>query len=327
MHPFRYVRASTPREAVALAADDRSARFVAGGTNLIDLMRAGAETPGLLIDINHLGLNQVEVRPDGLRIGALARDIACAAGVRAGYPVLAEALLAGASPQIRNTFSPAGNLLQRTRCAYFRDPSWACNKRVPGSGCAALHGLDRGHAIFGASSACSATHPSDLAVALIVLDAVVHTLGPAGSRTIPLEALHLLPGSTPERETVLEPGELIVRIDVPNSPRAARSHYLKVRERTSYAFALASAAVAIELEGAVVVSARIGLGGVATRPWRGRAAEDALVHHALDEDVIQSAAAAAVSDAVPLRQNGFKIELVRRTLARALRTVRDGAFR
>jgi xanthine dehydrogenase YagS FAD-binding subunit len=322
VQPFRYVRARTPEEAVGLAAAEPSARYIAGGTNLVDYMRAGAETPGLLIDLNHVGLDEVEVLLDGLRIGALARDIPQVPGIRMQYPVLVEALEAGASPQIRNMFTPAGNILQRTRCAYFRDSSWPCNKRAPGSGCAAVGGEDRGHAILGASSSCTATHPSDLAVALIALDAVVHTLGPRGRRSIPLESLYMLPAEDPHRETVLDHAELVVRIDVPRTPRANRSRYLKIRERASYSFALASAAVAIELSGQTVVSSRVALGGVATVPWRARGAEDALQGQPLSDSVIQHASTAALQGAVARRQNGFKIELARRTVGRALRAAR-----
>lgn len=330
MNPFSYTRAEDERAAIARVAQQPDASFVAGGTELVNWMKDGIQAPSLLVDINALPLTEIVARPEGLRIGALARmsHVAHEAVVREGYPVLAEALLAGASPQLRNMASMGGNLLQRNRCPYFRETSFPCNKRVPGAGCAALDGDHHQHAIFGASEQCIAVHPSDLAVALVALDAVVHTRTPSGERSVPIGDFHLLPGETPEREHVLEHGELIVAIEVPASPFAARSHYLKVRERASYEFALVSVAVALELADAhaggasqIVRSARVALGGVAMKPWRAQGAEDALVGKPLNQATIAAAGAAAVRGARPRRDNAFKVELTERAVIRALSTV------
>jgi xanthine dehydrogenase YagS FAD-binding subunit len=320
VNPFTYTRANDAGAAVAQVAEDPGAAFVAGATELANWMKDGIQVPTRLVDINALPLDGIEVRPDGVRIGALARmsDVAGAPAIRDVSPVLAEALLAGASPQIRNMATIGGNLLQRTRCPYFRETSFPCNKRVPGSGCAALEGEHRLHAIFGASDRCSAVHPSDMAVALLALDAVVHTRGPNGERRIPIGDLHLLPGETPEREHVLEHGELIVAVEVPRSPFAARSHYLKVRDRESYEFALVSVAAALELADGAVRSARVALGGVAHKPWRSGPAEAALVGKPFDPETIAAAGAAAVRGARPLRDNAFKVQLAERAVIRAL---------
>jgi xanthine dehydrogenase YagS FAD-binding subunit len=323
MYPFSYTRATTIDSAIALVAQQPQAAFVAGGTEMLNWLKDDVERHDLLVDINDLPLGTIEFGPNGLRLGGLARmsDVAAHPAIRAGYPVLVQALELGASPQIRNAGTVGGNLLQRTRCPYFRETSFPCNKRRPGSGCAARDGEHRVHAIFGASDACVATHPSDMAVALAALDAVVRIQGLSGQRTVSLTDFHLLPGDTPDRETVLEHGELVVGVDVPASPFAVRSHYLKVRERASYEFALVSAAVAVELVGGVVRSARIALGGVAAKPWRAHAAEAALLDQPFDAASISRAGAAAVAEARPLPDNAFKIPLTERTVIRALETV------
>jgi xanthine dehydrogenase YagS FAD-binding subunit len=320
MRAFTYQRADRVEDALAAIGPD--ARFLAGGTNLVDLMKGYVEQPLRLVDINHLPLAQiVETAAGGVRIGAMVRNSDCAnhALVRDRYPLLAQALLAGASPQLRNMASVGGNLLQRTRCPYFYDIAYAhCNKRLPRSGCDALEGYNRNHAILGASPDCIATHPSDMAVALVVLDAVVEVRGAQGTRRIPVASLHRLPGDTPERDTNLEPGELIVAVELPRSPFGARCHYLKVRDRASYEFAVVSVAVGLDLAEGTVRAARIVLGGVAHKPWRATAAEAALLGRALDGDAIRQAADASVVGARALRHNAFKVELARRSVARAL---------
>jgi xanthine dehydrogenase YagS FAD-binding subunit len=322
MQAFTYQRAGSIDDAIANAA--AGGRFLAGGTNLLDLMKGDIERPASIVDITRLPLARVTEMPDGgLRIGALVRnsDAANHPLVRKHYPLLSQALLAGASPQLRNMASTGGNLMQRTRCYYFYDTAFpACNKRNPGSGCAAREGFNRIHAIFGASVDCVATHPSDMAVALAALDAVVEVRGPKGTRRIPLGDFHRLPGDTPERDTNLEPGELILAVDLPPSPFAARSHYLKVRDRASYAFALVSVAAAIDQQNGKVRDARIVLGGVAHKPWRVQAAEQQLVGKALDRAAIDAAAKAAVGNAQPLVHNAFKVDLVRAAVSDALRT-------
>lgn len=320
MNPFSYTRLADADAAVAVVAADPEASFVAGGTELLNLMKDGLQIPSQLVDVSALPLATIEARSDGLWIGALARmsQVAREAVVRASYPVLAQALELGASPQIRNLATIGGNLMQRTRCPYFREGSFPCNKRRPGSGCAAPDGEHRKAAIFGWSERCIAVHPSDLAVALLALDAVVHTRGPRGVRSIPMADLYVLPGDTPEREHVLEHGELIVGVEIPRSAFSARSHYLKVRERASYEFALVSVAAALELADGVVRSARIVLGGVAPRPWRSEAAEEALVGKPLDGPTIAAAGVAAVQGARPLRDTAFKVQLSERSVVRAL---------
>ncbi|WP_318780844.1 FAD binding domain-containing protein [Dendronalium phyllosphericum] len=253
MQPFNYKKVGQADNAVALVAPDAAASYLAGGTSLIDLMKLNVQTPTELVDINTLPLAKIEMQGNGVRIGAMARnsDVAYDAIIQKRYPVLSEALLSGASPQLRNMATVGGNLLQRTRCYYFRDTAFPCNKRVPGSGCPAIEGYNRIHAILGGSDRCIATHPSDMAVAMVALDAVVQTRGPNGERSIPLVDFHLVPGNTPEKETVLQHGELIVAVDLPASPFAARSHYLKVRDRASYAFAMTSVAAALDMQNAV----------------------------------------------------------------------------
>lgn len=328
MRPFEYTAAASVEAAVAAAARrPGEAAYIAGGSNLVDMMTIGVAAPSLLIDINALPLGGVEVRDGGLRIGALARnsDVAAHAGVRELFPMLSEALLAGASPQLRNMATVGGNLVQRTRCPYFRDTASACNRREPGSGCAATGGVHRGHAVLGTSESCIATHPSDMCVPLAALDGTVQVTGPRGARRVPLRDLHPLPGQHPERETALEPGDLIVAVDVPPLPWAGTSRYVKVRDRASYAFALASAAVALDVEDGTIRDARVALGGVATTPWHAPAAEAALRGRPATEAAFREAADAAVDGARPLRDNAFKIDLVRRVLVRALTSVSAAA--
>ncbi len=326
MVPFKYVAASDAR-AASQAAAAPGARLLAGGTTLVDLIKLHVEQPAVVVDINAVPLAAIEELPDGgVRVGAMVRngDMARHALIRGRYPVLSEAILAGASAQIRNMATTGGNLLQRTRCWYFRDTAAACNKRTPGSGCAALEGYNRIHAVLGTSDHCIATHPSDMCVALAALDAVVRLSGPRGERTVPVTDFHLLPGDHPERESVIEPGELIVAVDIPPLAYATRSVYIKVRDRRSYAFALASAAVALDVHGGVVRAARIALGGVGTKPWRAADAERALVGQRPDPASFRAAADAALAGAVPRAFNGFKVELAKRTLVRAL--ARAGAI-
>lgn len=326
MNPFTYSRAADAQQAVQAVSQNPRAKFLGGGTNLIDLMKMGVETPPQLIDINRLPLTQVEELPGGagVRIGGLARnsDVALHELITSRYPVLSQALLAGASPQLRNQATTGGNLLQRTRCYYFYDPSFpACNKRNPGSGCGALDGFNRIHAILGQSERCIATNPSDMNVALAALDAVVRVSGAKGERTIPIGDFHRLPGETPNIDTNLQADELITAVDLPAIPFAVRSHYLKVRDRASYAFALVSVAAVLDLEGGTIRSARIALGGVAHKPWRAQKAEQALVGQKADEQTFRAAAEAELANAKAYKYNGFKIELAKRSIVRALSTV------
>lgn len=324
MEPFAYKEVQASRSAIEALAMESQAKFLAGGTNLVDLMKLGIERPKALVNINSLPLQSITVQPDGaLRIGALVRnsDLAYDERIRARYPVLAEALLSGASPQLRNMATVGGNLMQRTRCPYFYDVAFACNKRDPGSGCSALDGFNRSNAILGGSEHCIATHPSDMCVALAVLDAIVHVEGPKGGRSIRIEDFHRLPGDTPQKETDLGPAELITAVDLPDSPLAAKSHYVKVRDRASYEFALTSAAVALDLLDGTVRAARIALGGVGTKPWRSTAAEQLLIGKPATEAQYKAAAMAALQDAQPRKYNSFKVELARRTLIRALTIV------
>jgi xanthine dehydrogenase YagS FAD-binding subunit len=323
MKTFEYVRAATVREAVA-AASEPGAAYLAAGTNLLDLMKGGMIEPSRLVDISHLpGLDQIEDLADGsVRIGALVRnaELARDRNFARRFPAVAEALLSGASAQLRNAATVGGNLLQRTRCAYFYDVASACNKRDPGSGCDARGGENRLHAILGWSESCIATHPSDFCVPLVALDAVVEIEGKAGRREIPLEKFHRLPGDTPERETMLEPGEMIVAVRLPAEAArfAAHARYIKVRERTSYAFAVVSAAAALRVEGDTIAEARLALGGVALKPWRAREAEQILAGVRADASLFRRAAEAALAEAKPSGNNGFKIELARRIVVRAL---------
>jgi len=326
MHPFALSRADDAAKAIAAHAIDPQLAFIAGGTDLLGLIKDRAAHPERLLDINGLpDMGRVEALPDGgLRIGALARmsDVAADQNVRRRFPVIAEALLFAASGQLRNMASMGGNIMQRTRCPYFRDDDDApCNKRRPGSGCSARHGLNRNHAIFGWSDACVATHPSDVAVALAALDAVVIVRGPAGQRSIAFSDFHRLPGETPERDNTLDRGDLIAAIEVPASPEGRASHYLKVRDRESYEFALVSAAAAVATDGRRIRSARLALGGVAHKPWRLSVTEAALRGASLDDGVtLRSAIATSFGDARPLPHNAFKVELAQRVALRALQT-------
>jgi xanthine dehydrogenase YagS FAD-binding subunit len=320
MHPFSYLLASDVESATRLGAE-RGTRFLAGGTTLIDLMKLDVEQPIRLVDITALPMANIASLPDGgVRIGAMARnaDVAHNELVKARYPMLSQALLAGASGQLRNMATTGGNLLQRTRCLYFRDAASPCNKREPGTGCSALHGYNRQHAILGTSQQCIATHPSDMAVALVALDASVRIAGPSGDRVVPVVDFHTLPDEHPERESVLEPGELITAVDLPPLPFATRSLYLKVRDRAAFAFALAAAAVALDLRDGEIHEARVALGGVGTKPWRSREAEQALTGQPAARDTYRRAADAALAAARPREHNAFKIELAKRTLVRAL---------
>ncbi len=323
MNQFQYIRGRTPSDAPTAAAGKASSAFLAGGTTLVDLMKLGVERPTELIDINSLPLAMIETLPEGgVRIGALARnsDVAYHALIRTEYPVLSEALLSGASAQLRNMATVGGNIMQRTRCYYFRDLSFACNKRVPGSGCPAMDGFNRSHAILGTSDQCIATNPSDMNVALIALESVVRVQGPGGERTIPFEQFHLTPENTPERETVLKSGELITAVDIPASAFAKNSHYLKIRDRASYEFALASVALAIEMSGTKIATARVAFGGVATKPWRARNVEQVLTGQTPSESLFTRAAEVAVQGAKPRGENTFKVELLKRAVAKSLRT-------
>ena len=332
MRSFEYRAPATAAEAIRDGADALSA-YVAGGTTLIDLMKLDVAAPHRVIDINGLAahepaLSAITELPDGtLRIGALVRnsDLAWSTLVAGRYPVLAQALLAGASGQIRNMATVGGNLMQRTRCYYFRDTAMPCNKRVPGSGCPAMHGHNRMHAVLGTSEACIATSPGDMPVALAALGAVVRIRSVDGERTVPVTEFHVVPGDRPERDSVLRHGELITAVDVPSLPWARRSHYRKVRDRASYAFALASAAVALDLDGTTVRHARIALGGVGTKPWRSLEAERLLVGRPATPESYRAAAERALSGAVASRDNAFKIELAIRTVVRALTTVTANA--
>jgi xanthine dehydrogenase YagS FAD-binding subunit len=322
MKTFDYVKPATVKDAIA-AASEAGAAYLAAGTNLLDLMKGGVARPGRLVDISHLpDLDQIEDLPDGsVRIGALVRnaDLAHDPSFARRFPVIAEALLSGASAQLRNAATVGGNLLQRTRCAYFYDVASACNKRDPGSGCDARGGDNRLHAVLGWSERCIATHPSDFCVPLVAFDAVVEVEGKKGRREIPLDMFHLLPGDTPERESALEPGEMIVAVRLPaEAPTfAAHARYLKVRERTSYAFAVVSAAAALRIADGTIAQARLALGGVAPKPWRAREAEAILAGKRPDAALFRRAAEVALAGAKPSGDNGFKIELARRIVTRA----------
>lgn len=329
MNRFDYVRPATIPEAVAAAARPGAA-YLAAGTNLLDLMKGGVSRPDMLVDVTRLpGLDRIEHLPDGgARIGALVRnaDLAHDAAFARRFPAVAEALLSGASAQLRNAATVGGNLLQRTRCAYFYDPASACNKRTPGVGCDAKDGENRLHAVLGWSDSCIATHPSDFCVPLAALDAVVEIEGQDGRRDVALSDFHLLPGATPQQESVLRPGELIVAVRLPAAAArfAGHARYLKVRERTSYAFALVSAAVALRFDGDGIAEARIALGGVAAKPWRCDAAEAALTGGRATAEAFARAADLALAEARPSGDNAFKIELARRIVARALRLAAAG---
>ena len=327
MHSFEFSRPTDAAAAIAGAATAKTAqqgadvRFVAGGTTLIDLMKLNVETPARLIDVNRLPLDKIEVTADGgLKIGATVRnsDLANHPTVQRDYAVLSQAILSGASAQLRNMATTAGNLLQRTRCAYFRDTAMPCNKREPGTGCPAITGSNRTLAILGTSEQCIATNPSDMCVAMAALEATIHIQGSKGLRSIPIGDFHLLPGSTPNRETVLEPGDLITHVTLPRATAGSKQVYLKLRDRASYEFALASAAIVIAIADRKVTRARIALGGVGTKPWRSPEAEAALVGKSADIVNFRKAAEAAMRDAKPQSENKFKIELAKRCLTHAL---------
>jgi xanthine dehydrogenase YagS FAD-binding subunit len=331
MNSFDYVRPATIADAIAAAAEPGAA-YLAAGTNLLDLMKGGITRPNRLVDVTRLpGLDRIERLPDGgMRIGALVRnaDLAHDPDFAGTYPAIAEALLSGASAQLRNAATVGGNLLQRTRCGYFYDVASACNKRQPGSGCDALHGENRLHAVLGWSEACIATHPSDFCVPLVALDAVVEIEGRAGRRAIAVEAFHRLPGDTPERESALEPGDLIVALRLPGEAAmfSAHARYLKVRERTSYAFAVVSAAAALQMEEGTIRHARVALGGVAAKPWRARPAEEILAGCSPGDPAFRRAAEAALADAKPSGDNRFKVELARRIIVRTLTLAAAGTL-
>jgi xanthine dehydrogenase YagS FAD-binding subunit len=327
MDAFRFNRATTVDQAIQSGAHSTTAqqgaevRFVAGGTTLIDLMKLTVERPKEIVDINGLALDRIESTPSGgLVIGALARnaDVAHHPTVQRDYAVLSQALLSGASPQLRNMATTGGNLLQRTRCVYFRDTAHACNKREPGTGCSAIDGHNRMLAILGTSKDCIATNPSDQNVALTALEATIQIQGPKGRRSVPINTFYLLPGSTPQRETVLEPGDIITSVTLPAPAPGTRSLYLKLRDRAAYEFALASAAIVIKVDGGKIHHARVALGGVGTRPWRSLEAEAELQGHAVDAATFRKAAEAALKNAHPASENGFKVELSKRCLVRAL---------
>jgi xanthine dehydrogenase YagS FAD-binding subunit len=327
MTPFTYTRADHPAQAVDVAQALAGAKYLGGGTNLVDLMREMIERPAALVDVTALDDTITETDEGGLRIGAAAKNTALAAHplVRRRYPMLSRAIVAGASAQIRNMATVGGNLLQRTRCAYFYDDASRCNKREPGAGCDAVEGFNRIHAILGASLNCVATHPSDMCVPLAALDATVHVHGTTGPRAIPFADFHLLPGETPEIETALAPGELITAIELPAAPVAAQSTYRKVRDRASYAFALVSVAAALDIEDGTVTDVRLALGGVAHKPWRAAKAEAALRGRPATHDAFLAAAEAELSDAAPLRDNAFKVPLAKRTIAAVLSSLAGDA--
>ncbi|MGX5207983.1 FAD binding domain-containing protein [Streptomyces violaceus] len=322
MYPFSFTKAANTRE--ALNAGRSGGRYIAGGTTLVDLMRETVERPGTLVDIAALPLRDIRVTErGGLLVGALVRMAEAAAHpkVRSLYPVISQALELSASAQLRNMATIGGNIMQRTRCTYFRDVTADCNKREPGSGCAALHGHNRTHAILGASDACVATHPSDVAVAFAALEASVHLLGPDGERRVPFSDFLLKPGDTPNREHALKQGELITTVEIPPLPRPLRSGYLKVRDRQSYEFALTSAAVALHMRGGVIREAKVAAGGVGTVPWKLPAVEQALIGERPSDRLWAEAARHAAEGARPLQHNRFKVELLQRTVERQLRVV------
>jgi xanthine dehydrogenase YagS FAD-binding subunit len=329
MRPLTYSRARDVDEAIALAGASPASAFLAGGTTQVDLIRAGVSRSGHLVDINDLPFTAVDDRPDGgLHIGSLARmsDVARAPNVVRRFPAISRALLLGASEQLRNMASMGGNLCQRTRCAYLRDGVSPCNKREPGTGCSALEGLNRGHAILGTSEHCIATHPSDVAVALVAFDAVIQTVGPGGERAIGFDDFFLLPGGTPEVEHPIAHDELIVGIDIPGAPIARNSVYLKFRDRQSYEFALVSVAAAIEVDEGIVTGVRLALGGVGTKPWRARLAEAALLGGPADEAAFRRAAALELAGAVAREHNAFKVELAQRAAVRGLEASLKGVI-
>ena len=323
MEPFKLIRVQDNLTAIRAAGTNQS-KFIAGGTNMLDLMKLNIETPKQLVDINKLSLYKIEeLTNGGVRIGTLVKnsDLSYDPYIIKNFPVLSEALLSGASPQLRNMASVGGNLMQRTRCPYFYNTDFACNKRLPGSGCAAISGYNRMNAVLGTSDKCIATHPSDMCVAMAALGAIIHVQGSKGVRSIPFADFHLLPGQTPNIEHNLKPDELITHIEIPPLAFAARSHYLKVRDRASYEFALTSAAVALDIQNGTIKNARVALGGVGTKPWRSIEAEKTLIGAPANKQTYRAAAEAALAAARPHKDNAFKVELAKRTLVRALTTV------
>jgi len=326
MKAFTFERPGRTTEAASAVAVRPGAMFLAGGTTLVDLMKVDVLTPDTVVDIRPLGMSSIEVSDDSIAIGATVTNsqLAWHPVVRERFPLLSEAIRSGATTQLRNMATVAGNILQRTRCTYFRDVHAACNRRRPGSGCDALEGFNRGHAVLGVSEHCIATHPSDMCVAMVVLDAEVRTVRADGTtRSIPFGRFHRAPGDTPHLEVALEHGELITHIVIPTLPAARRSHYLKVRDRASYEFALASAAVVLDLDGDTIRAARLGLGGIATRPWRAIEAEQSLAGREASDETFRGAAYIALVGAVARQHNGFKIELAKRTIVRAFATARE----
>jgi xanthine dehydrogenase YagS FAD-binding subunit len=329
MNAFTFERSTRAADAASIVTAHPGAMFLAGGTTLVDLMKIDVLTPDTVVDARHLGLSSIEVSDDELVIGATVTNsqLAWHPAVRDRYPVLSEAILSGATTQIRNMATVAGNILQRTRCSYFRDVHASCNRRQPGSGCDALDGFSRGHAVLGVSEHCIATHPSDMCVAMIILDAAIHTMRSDGTtRSIPFGEFHQVPGDTPHVEVGLAHGELITHIVIPHLAAARRSYYLKVRDRASYEFALASAAVVVDLDGDTIRGARLGLGGVATKPWRAVEAEQILTGRKATDDAFRDAAEIALAGAVAREHNHFKIELAKRTIVRAFATARDASL-
>ena len=323
MEPFKLIRVQDNLTAIRAAGTNQS-KFIAGGTNMLDLMKLNIETPKQLVDINKLSLYKIEeLTNGGVRIGTLVKnsDLSYDPHIIKNFPVLSEALLSGASPQLRNMASVGGNLMQRTRCPYFYNTDFACNKRLPGSGCAAISGYNRMNAVLGTSDKCIATHPSDMCVAMASLGAIIHVQGSKGVRSIPFADFHLLPGQTPNIEHNLKPDELITHIEIPPLAFAARSHYLKVRDRASYEFALTSAAVALDIQNGTIKNARVALGGVGTKPWRSIEAEMTLIGAPANKQTYRAAAEAALAAARPHKDNAFKVELAKRTLVRTLTTV------
>ena len=326
MNAFTFERLSRPTDAASAVAARPGAMFLAGGTTLVDLMKVDVLTPDTVVDVRPLGLSSIEVSDSSITVGAAVTNsqLAWHPAVRDRFPVLSQAILSGATTQIRNMATVAGNILQRTRCSYFRDVHASCNRRQPGSGCDALDGFNRSHAVLGVSDHCLATHPSDMCVAMAVLDAEVHTVrADSTTRSIPFGEFHKAPGDTPQVEVALAHGELITHVVIPHLAAARRSHYLKVRDRASYEFALASAAVVLDLDGDTIRGARLGLGGVATKPWRAVEAEQILTGRKATDDAFRHAAEIALAGAIAREHNHFKIELAKRTIVRAFATARD----
>ena len=324
MYPFTIVKAKTNADAISAVGANNKSKYIGGGTNLVDLMKMNIEQPSQLVNITALPLQKIETLHNGnVRIGALVRnsDLAYDATISKRYPLLSKAILAGASAQLRNMATTGGNILQRTRCYYFYDTATPCNKRQPGSGCSAINGYNRMHAVLGVSEQCIATHPSDMCVALAALDTVVHVQGASGERSIPFLDFHVVPGTTPNIENTLQPGELITAVEIANLPYAAHSTYLKVRDRASYEFALTSAAVALDIKNGIIQNARIALGGVGTKPWRAKEAEQSLIGKKANEESYKSAADIAMSGAKTYKYNAFKPRLAKQTIISALQTI------